>query len=72
MSDCTSCPVAAECHYPFKPCDCFEQRKFWTAQQRAQYDRNYPLFQADRGQFAASAGGGNAAFGERNSGGTPE
>lgn len=38
MSDCEYCPVEAGCHYPYKPCECVLQRKFWTAERRAQHD----------------------------------
>jgi hypothetical protein len=35
MSDCQLCPVEPECHYPYKPCDCVHQRKFWSAERAA-------------------------------------
>jgi hypothetical protein len=28
MSDCPCCPVEKDCDYEYKPCDCFNQRKF--------------------------------------------
>ncbi len=39
MSDCNYCPVEQDCHYPFKPCDCVHQRKFWDKERRAEYDK---------------------------------
>jgi hypothetical protein len=42
MSDCQNCDVETVCFYPFKPCDCFNQRKFWGADRRAEYDRENP------------------------------
>lgn len=38
MSDCTNCPVEKECHYPYKPCDCIHQRKFWNKDRREEYN----------------------------------
>ncbi len=38
MSDCNYCPVEKECHYPYKPCDCVHQRKFWSEERREEYD----------------------------------
>lgn len=32
MSDCEYCPVEKDCHYPYKPCDCVGQRKFWSSE----------------------------------------
>jgi len=37
MSDCYFCPVESECHYPFKPCECVHQRKFWSEKRHAEY-----------------------------------
>lgn len=28
MSDCILCEVESQCGYEYKPCDCFQQRKF--------------------------------------------
>lgn len=39
MSDCNYCEVEKDCHYPFKPCDCVHQRKFWDKERRDEYDR---------------------------------
>ena len=39
MSDCKFCPIEKECHYPFKPCDCVHQRKYWDINRRAEYNR---------------------------------
>lgn len=33
MSDCQFCPVESECHYPYKPTECVQQRKFWSKEQ---------------------------------------
>lgn len=38
MSDCEHCPVERLCHYPYKPCECFDQRKFWDEQRRMEWD----------------------------------
>jgi len=39
MNDCTTCDVETDCHYPFKPCDCFHYRKLWSPERRALYDK---------------------------------
>jgi len=36
--DCETCPSEPECHYPYKPCECVSQRKFWDADRRAEFD----------------------------------
>lgn len=41
MSPCATCPVAEQCHYPDKPCECVDQGKFWTADQLRDYRRVY-------------------------------
>lgn len=66
---------------------CFHMLRFRDCQWHFTFDANrqyYSLRDAidaynhpaipgiDQGQFLAECGGGNAAFGERNSGGTPE
>jgi len=38
MSNCANCGVEALCHYPYKPCDCVLQRKFMSAEERAEFD----------------------------------
>lgn len=38
MSDCASCPVERECFYPYKPCDCVHQRKFWDEDRRKEWE----------------------------------
>ena len=38
MADCERCPVEQDCQYPYKPCDCVLQRKFWDATRRWAYD----------------------------------
>lgn len=38
-SHCSVCDVEKDCHYPYKPCDCCNYRKFWDAERRAEYDR---------------------------------
>lgn len=38
MSDCDFCKIEAECHYPYKPCDCVRYRKFWDAERRKKHD----------------------------------
>ncbi len=38
MSNCDRCPVEKICHYPYKPCDCVLQRKFWDEKRRTEYD----------------------------------
>lgn len=43
MSDCNYCPVEKECHYPYKPCDCVHQRKFWNKERRQEYDADENL-----------------------------
>lgn len=73
MTSCPTCPVASECHYPLKPTTCVQRRKFWSAEQRAEYDRNYPPVPIDRGEFAAACAAGNEAFGAGGTfGGVPE
>lgn len=37
MSDCALCPVEPECHYPYKPCECVHQRKFWSERRHAEW-----------------------------------
>ena len=32
-NECYHCPVKQECFYPFKPCDCVHQRKFWSKEE---------------------------------------
>ncbi len=39
-NDCLNCPVKGNCHYPFRPCACVGQRKFWSAERRATYDKD--------------------------------
>lgn len=29
-NECLTCPVERDCYYPYKPTDCFNQRKFWS------------------------------------------
>jgi len=43
MSDCNYCSVEKECHYPYKPCDCVHQRKFWSKERREEYDASENL-----------------------------
>ena len=38
MTDCERCPVERDCQYPYKPCACVLQRKFWDAERRWAYD----------------------------------
>ena len=38
INSCRDCPVEAECHYVYKPCECVGQRKFWSEERRAEYD----------------------------------
>lgn len=51
MTDCQHCPVERDCHYPYKPCDCFNMRKFWSAERRIEFDRTQPV--------SPTTGGGN-------------
>lgn len=39
MGDCEFCHLEKDCHYPFKPTECVMQRKFWSVEKRAQYDK---------------------------------
>ncbi len=37
-ADCDTCPAERDCQYPYKPCDCVLQGKFWDAERRWGYD----------------------------------
>ena len=39
MSDCQTCPIEPICHYPYKPCECVQQRKFWDEYRRQEWER---------------------------------
>lgn len=54
MSDCQLCPVETACHYPYKPCDCVHQRKFWTAERRAAYEEDRRFGQPNHGHGDSS------------------
>jgi hypothetical protein len=38
MSDCDNCIVEKECYYPYKPCECVHQRKFWSKERKEEHD----------------------------------
>ena len=47
MSDCQVCPVNNDCYYPYKPCDCVNQRKFFTKRDRERFDAVDPVKKVD-------------------------
>lgn len=53
---CETCSVAAECYYPYKPCDCVQQRKFWNAERRAEYDKDAKNSSTDKVRIMDGAG----------------
>lgn len=38
-NSCNFCPVEKDCYYPYKPCECVLQRKFWNKERREKYDK---------------------------------
>jgi len=38
-NSCKFCPVEKDCYYPYKPCECVLQRKFWNKERREKYDK---------------------------------
>lgn len=39
MSDCQNCGIEKACRYPYKPCDCVHQRKYWSKERREEFDK---------------------------------
>lgn len=39
-NDCLLCPAEKDCHYPYKPCTCVHQRKFWDFEKRKEWDES--------------------------------